>query len=93
MNLRVSESPAHDEQNHGEESGETGGATPGDAKPSEEEREQIEADREERLAQENRPEGAEVDNSEREFDPETGMFTDSEGHDEADQDFLPDEEL
>lgn len=89
----MSESPAQDEQNHGEESEETGGAAPGDAEPSEEEREAIDADRKERLTQENRPEGAEVDNSEREFDPETGMFTDSEGHDEAEKEFLPDEEL
>lgn len=89
----MSESPAQDEQNHREESDETVGAAPGDVEPSEEEREAIEADRKERLTQENRPDGAEVDNSERDFDPETGMFTDSEGHDEAEKEFVPDEEL
>ena len=31
-----------------------------------------------RVAPENRPEGAEVDNTERDFDPVQGQFTDSE---------------
>ncbi|MCH1865246.1 hypothetical protein [Nocardioides sp. CFH 31398] len=45
--------------------------------------EEVEADREERLAPENRPDGAEIDNTQRTFNEETGMFEDSEGADEA----------
>ncbi len=41
-----------------------------------EEVEQIEKERKERLAEENRPENAEVDNTQREFDPTTGQFKD-----------------
>lgn len=44
-------------------------------------------ERAERLDTENRPDQAEVDNTDREFDPEKGMFTDSEGHDEAEKKF------
>ena len=68
-----------------DEEGETGetkqpGADPEDA-------EEIEQERQERLDPENRPEGVEVDNSEREFDPEKGMFKDSEGYEEAEAKF------
>ena len=38
----------------------------------------LEAERQERTAPENRPEGAEVDNTDRDFDPVQGQFTDSE---------------
>jgi len=51
-----------------------------DQQPSEADVEQIERERAERLAEENRPEGAEVDNTGRDFDPEKGMFTDREEH-------------
>ncbi len=51
--------------------------------PAEKTDEEIEAEREEKLAPENRPEGAEVDNTDREFDVKHGRFTDTE----------PDEEL
>lgn len=44
---------------------------------SEEEKAEIENTREQRLDPENRPEGAEVDNTDRTFDPETGGFRDS----------------
>ncbi|MGZ5417773.1 MAG: hypothetical protein ACXWDI_11385 [Nocardioides sp.] len=43
-----------------------------------EELDEIETERNERTAPENRPEGAEVDNTERDFDPVQGQFTDSE---------------
>ena len=49
--------------------------------PPEEEVQEIEAERERRLDAKNRPENAEVDNTHRTFDPEVGMFTDSEGYD------------
>lgn len=50
---------------------------------------EVEAEREERLDPDNRPEGAEVDNTDREFDEEKGMFTDSPGYEEADEKFPP----
>lgn len=66
-----------------EDSSDTGSDTIPDAPAGE----QLESERAERLDPENRPDGAEVDNTEREFDPEKGMFTDSEGHDEAEKKF------
>jgi hypothetical protein len=54
------------------------GALPDADDLSQEEVDQIEAERQERTAPENRPEGAEVDNTDREFDPVQGQFTDSE---------------
>ena len=50
---------------------------------------EIERDRAERLAPENRPENAEVDNSGRVFDEEKAMFTDEPGYDEAPKVFPP----
>src|SRR4051794_138480 len=50
--------------------------------PDEETKRQIEAERAERLAPENRPDGAEVDNTDRDFDHERGQFTDAEDYDE-----------
>ncbi|MEH3034454.1 MAG: hypothetical protein PGN07_10580 [Aeromicrobium erythreum] len=47
-----------------------------DAELSEEDVRRIEAEREERLDPANRPEGAVVDNTDRDFDPETGRFED-----------------
>jgi hypothetical protein len=40
--------------------------------------EELNKEREERLAPENRPDTAEVDNSQRTFNPETGLFEDSD---------------
>lgn len=45
---------------------------------SEEELQEIEAEREERLDPENRPDNVEVDNTGREFDASIGQFTDHE---------------
>jgi hypothetical protein len=45
---------------------------------SQEEIDEIEAERERRLDPDNRPENAEVDNTERDFDTTTGQFTDHE---------------
>jgi hypothetical protein len=56
------------------------GADPADA-------EQIEKERKERLDPDNRPDGVEVDNTDRDFDAEKGMFTDAEGYDEAEEKF------
>jgi hypothetical protein len=54
------------------------GALPDADDMSQEELDEIEAERERRTAPENRPDGAEVDNTDREFDPVQGQFTDSE---------------
>ena len=51
--------------------------------------EEIERERQERLDPDNRPDAAEVDNTDREFDEEKGKFTDSEGYEEADERFPP----
>ena len=51
--------------------------------------EEVEAERAERLDPDNRPDDAEIDNSDREFDEQKGMFTDSPGYDEAEPKFPP----
>ncbi|HEY3530602.1 MAG TPA: hypothetical protein VGK78_15760 [Nocardioides sp.] len=50
-------------------------------RPPEAEVREIEEERTRRLDAKNRPENAEVDNTHRVFDPEVGMFTDSNGYD------------
>jgi hypothetical protein len=64
-----------------------GGAPQPGADPADEE--EIEKERQERLDPENRPDNVEVDNTQRDFDSTKGMFTDSEGYDEADEEFPP----
>lgn len=49
---------------------------------------EIDEEREARLATDNRPEGAEVDNTGRTFDSGAGMFTDNEDYDESDRPFV-----
>jgi hypothetical protein len=44
-------------------------------------KQEIEEERERRLDPENRPDGAEVDNTDRTFDHDRGLFTDSEDYD------------
>src|SRR5688500_13845873 len=53
--------------------------------------EEIVKDREERLAEENRPENAEVSNAGREFDGEKGMFKDEDGFEEAEKKYSLDD--
>ena len=60
------------------------------ADPADEE--QIEQEREERLDPENRPDGVEVDNTDRDFDARKGLFTDAEDYDDAEVRFPPVEE-
>ena len=60
--------------------------------PPEDEVQEIEEERERRLDPDNRPEGAEVDNTHRTFDSETGMFTDNPEHDSAEPQFSPEAE-
>jgi hypothetical protein len=47
--------------------------------------ESIESERQERLSAENRPDGAEVDNTQRTFDADAGTFTDSDRYREDDK--------
>jgi len=54
-----------------------------------EEREQIEAERQHRLDPANRPDNAEVDNTDREFDEVRGRFTDSEPPDQGEEEYDP----
>ncbi|KQP63338.1 MULTISPECIES: hypothetical protein [unclassified Nocardioides] len=54
--------------------------------------EEVAAERDERLDPDHRPQNAEVDNTDREFDAEKAMFTDAEGYDEAPAVFPPVEE-
>jgi len=71
-------------QDSDEGSGDRGqpGADPEDA-------EEIEEERQRRLDPDNRPEGVEVDNTQRDFDVEKGMFKDAEGYEEAEEKFPP----
>ncbi len=52
---------------------------------SEEKKKQIEQEREERLSDENRPDGAEINNTDRTFDDEAGMFTDNPDYSEEER--------
>ncbi|GGF43220.1 hypothetical protein GCM10011519_16390 [Marmoricola endophyticus] len=67
----------------------SGGSTGVGAVPDAEDvdAEAIEEERERRLDPENRPENVEIDNTQRDFDSEKGMFEDSEGYDEAEAKF------
>jgi hypothetical protein len=70
----------------GHDSDDTGTRQPG-ADP--EDAEEIEEERQRRLDPENRPDNVEVDNTQRDFDAEKGMFEDSEGYEEAEEKFPP----
>lgn len=61
------------------------GALPDPEDLGEEELEEIEQEREERLAPDNRPDGAEIDNTQRDFDTEVGMFTDRDDYEEGEK--------
>ncbi len=63
-----------------------------DEKPPDEEVAEIEAERERRLDAEHRPDGAEVDNTHRDFDSAVGMFTDDDDYDPDDQRYAPEED-
>jgi hypothetical protein len=56
---------------------------------SAEEREQIEAERQQRLHPDNRPDNAEVDNTSRDFDVVHGRFTDSPAPEQGDPEYDP----
>jgi hypothetical protein len=54
-----------------------------DKEPDEQTKQEMAEERERRLDPENRPDGSEVDNTERTFDHDRGQFTDSEEYDES----------
>ena len=54
-----------------------------DKEPDDETKQDMEEERERRLDPDNRPDGAEVDNTDRTFDVDHGQFTDSEDYDES----------
>lgn len=74
------------EDRFGEDAAAAGTSDPGKAfrenPPSAEEIKEIEETREERLDPDNRPDNAEVDNTGRTFDAETGTFVDDAGADD-----------
>lgn len=72
--------PTEDPPTEGDSTDESPAGLPSADEVSEEEREEIEAERKERLDPENRPDSAEVDNTDRDFDTTRGQFTDSEDH-------------
>jgi hypothetical protein len=53
------------------------------AEPDDDTKQEMEEERERRLDPDNRPDGAEIDNTDRTFDVERGQFTDSEDYDES----------
>lgn len=75
------EETAHDDS----ESGSAGLPDPDDV--PQDEIDDIESEREERLDPENRPDNVEVDNTPRTFDPGSGMFTDNPDYDPQDRPF------
>ena len=60
------------------EESQSAGKLPDAEDMSDDEREKIESDRQERLDPDNRPEGSEIDNSDRDFDVESGQFEDAD---------------
>ena len=55
--------------------------------PDDETKQDMEEERDRRLDPENRPDGAEIDNTDRDFDVDKGMFTDNEAYDEVDPEY------
>ena len=53
------------------------------SEPDQETQQEMEEERQRRLDPDNRPEAAEVDNTQRDFDVDRGMFTDSEDYDDS----------
>ena len=83
-------SEAREEQEQDHESGTAGLPDPDEV--SDEEKQEVEEERQERLDPDNRPDGTEVDNTERDFDPEAGMFTDNPDHAESDRPYSAEDE-
>ncbi|MCW2817597.1 MAG: hypothetical protein JWR42_384, partial [Marmoricola sp.] len=63
-----------------------------DSEPDEGTKKEMEEDREQRLDPENRPENAEIDNTDRDFDVKRGMFTDNDAYDDSEPETYPGED-
>src|SRR5689334_23896992 len=82
-------------ENGGVDTDERAGRSQGidvDSEPDEDTKQDMEEERERRLDPDNRPDGAEVDNTDRDFDTEKGMFTDADDYDEAEPQYVSEEE-
>ncbi|ROR89890.1 hypothetical protein [Nocardioides aurantiacus] len=55
-----------------------------ESEPDEDTKQEMEEERERRLDPENRPDNAEIDNTQRDFDVDRGKFTDRDDYDESD---------
>ena len=82
----MSETPEGQEQEH-EPAG-----LPDPEEVSDEEKQELEQERQDRLDPDNRPESTEVDNTDRDFDPEAGMFTDNPDHSESERPYSAEDE-
>ena len=81
----------YDIENEGREGADRESGTaglPGKDDVPEETIEEIERERAERLDPENRPDDAEVDNSQRTFDSGAGLYTDNPDYDESERPFV-----
>ena len=58
-----------------------------DSEPDDDTKQEMEEERDRRLDPENRPDGAEIDNTDRDFDVDKGMFTDNEAYDQVDAEY------
>ena len=58
-----------------------------DSEPDEDTKHEMEEERDRRLDPENRPDGAEIDNTDRDFDVDKGMFTDNEAYEKVDPEY------
>ncbi|GAB3663834.1 hypothetical protein GCM10027596_27490 [Nocardioides korecus] len=63
-----------------------------DSEPDDDVKQEMEEEREKRLDPDNRPENAEIDNTDRDFDVKRGMFTDNEAYDEGEPEAYPGED-
>ena len=67
-----------EDESEGTASGNASVGSAGQGELSDDERQEIEKEREERLDPDNRPDTAEIDNTQRDFDVKHGQFTDHE---------------
>jgi hypothetical protein len=98
--MQMGDSAATDEKDGQDEGAADSGATETDRAEDDEvetesgdDPEEIEAERKERLDPDNRPDTAEVDNTQRDFDAEKGTFTDTDDYEEVEPKFVADEDL
>lgn len=81
--MNDAEAATRSDESQADEQRPSEGGLPDPDEMSQEEIDEIEAERQRRLDPENRPDMAEVDNTQREFDLERGEFVDSPDEDAA----------